>query len=540
MPDRPDDWDAAQGEPAPTQDEPAPKRLGRLGDILATARYSRPGEFAARIVRPPRSTLGFVVALLVVGGIGSVVAVGGLTAQKWTETAGFCSQCHTMTPEAKAYKLSPHRDVACGECHVGPGIGGLVKAKLNGAKQTLEVLLGTYPEPVRPPDHDELPSPNDTCMKCHPLSEIATAGNQTKLIMHPRYREDRANTKETVAVVVRPSGLSDGSKGIGGHWHVQQKIEFTSPDEDAQKIDLVRVRLRNGRTEQFIARKQVGVSSDVRPDIGRLTRNEATRQMTCIDCHNRVGHEIPMPSQAVDNSLADGKISQSLPYIKREGVARIGKSYKSIGEANRGIEGLRRVYAAKYPLVWRTHRQQVNRAVDQLKLLYQLVATPEMKSVAADYPNDFGHQSGPGCFRCHDGAHFEVGPKGRLLNKVIPWACTTCHTFPQAGRTLSSVSLLGEPADHRSKLWVFNHKYDPGSLEASSESSFCANCHSSGAAKVNHDEMLYRHPQAIATAGIRACAYCHQEVFCARCHKKPVLSSGQSYNHSKADLQRRE
>ncbi len=480
----------------------------------------------ARFVRPPRTGRGFILSLVVIGGLGSVAAVGGLTMQKWTETVGFCSQCHTMKPEAKAYELSPHRDVACGECHVGPGIGGLVKAKLNGAMQTVEILTGTYPEPVRPPNHDKLPSPTDTCMKCHPLSEIDTESAQTKLIMHPRYSEDKANTKETVAVVVRPAGLSDGSEGIGGHWHVEQKIEFSSPDETSQKIDLVRVTLKNGRTEEFIARKQVGVSSDVRPDVARLTKTEATRQMNCTDCHNRVGHEIPTPGQAIDNSLAEGKISQSLPYIKRFGVAKLGKSYKSVGEANHAIEGLQQVYAGRYPLVWQRHRRLVDGAVEQLKMLYQLVATPEMKSVAADYPNDFGHLTGPGCFRCHDGGHFEVGPNGRLTNKVIPWACTTCHTFPQAGRTVSSLALLGEPASHDSKLWVFNHKYDPRSLEPDANSSFCSNCHSTGAAKVNHDEMLYRHPQAIANAGLKACAYCHQEVFCARCHKKPMLGGG--------------
>jgi nitrate/TMAO reductase-like tetraheme cytochrome c subunit len=506
--------------------EPEPTRYSRFGRL---------GEFAGRVVRPPRSGRGFVAALVVVGGLGTLVAIGGLVSQQWTETAGFCSQCHTMTPEMKAYKLSPHRDVACGECHVAPGLGGLIKAKLNGAKQTLEVLAGTYPEPIRPPDHDELPSPKDTCMKCHSLSEIASEGNPAKLILKPRYREDRANTRETVAVMVRPAGLSDG-RGIGAHWHVQQKVEFTSPNEDSQKIDLVRVTYRNGRTVQFISRKQVGVSSDVRPDIGRLTRTEATRPMDCITCHNRIGHEIPTPSQALDSSLAGGKISQSLPYIKREGVARIGESYKSTGEADRAIEGIRGTYAAKYPLVARTQRRNIDRAVDQLKLLYELVATPEMKAVAADYPNNLGHESGPGCFRCHDGAHFEVGPRGRLLNKVIPWACTTCHTFPQVGRTVSSVSVLGEPPDHRSKLWVFNHKYQASGLEPAANSSFCANCHSSGAAKVNHDEMLYRHPEAIAKAGLRACAYCHQEVFCARCHKKPVLEPGKPYVHSKTDL----
>jgi nitrate/TMAO reductase-like tetraheme cytochrome c subunit len=497
-------------------------------------RFGRIRALGARLPGPPRTGRGLVILVAAVGGLGTLVAIAGVKTMEWTETAGFCSKCHTMGPEARAYETGVHREVACAECHVKPGLGGLIEAKLNGAKQTLEILTGTYPKPIPEPDHAVLPSPKDTCLKCHSLSEIAKEGSPSELIVHPRYREDKANTREMVAVAVRPAELGGGGHSRGAHWHVEQKVEFTSPDKNSQKIDWVGVTYKDGRKEQFISRRQVGVSSDVRPDVRRLAQTETTRPMDCITCHNRVGHEFPTPDQAVDESIADGKISQSLPYIKREGVSRLSKSYDSTGEADQSIDGIRGMYAVKYPLVARTHRAQVNRAVDELKHIYRLVATPEMKEIATDYPNNLGHQDSPGCFRCHDGAHYLVGPKGRLLNKTIPWECTTCHTFPQVGPDVSNLALLGEPASHRSKLWVFNHKNQVSSLDPSMGSSFCANCHDSGAAKVNHDEMLYRHPQAIADAGIQACAYCHQEVFCARCHKNPVLGKRKFYEHGKA------
>jgi nitrate/TMAO reductase-like tetraheme cytochrome c subunit len=484
--DRRDEWDAVPAEPEPV-------------------RYRR-FDRARSLVRPPSSGRGVLVLVALVGGIGTLVAIGGMAAQKWTESAAFCTRCHTMAPEAKAYKLSIHRDVACGECHVGPGLGGFVKAKLNGARQTIEMITGSFPKPIPPPDHAVLPSPKDTCMKCHSLGEIASGGNPTKIILRPRYLEDKSNTREMVAVVVRPLGLEDGRGGRGAHWHVEQQVEFTSPDETAQKIDWVGVTYKNGTKKQFIARPQVGVSSDVRPDISRLMRTETTRPMDCITCHNRVGHELPSPDQAIDDSIAAGRISQSLPYIKRVGVSRLGKSYRSAGEADRAIDGIRGVYAAKYPLVAKTRRREVDRAVKELKLIYGLVATPEMKAIAADYPSNLGHQSSPGCFRCHDGAHYQVGPKGRVLDETIPWACTTCHTFPQVGRTVTRVPLAGGPAEQESKLWV------------------------------DHDKILYRHPQAIAKAGLQTCAYCHQEVFCARCHKNPVLEPDKPYVHREADL----
>ena len=47
---------------------------------------------------------------------------------------------------------------------------------------------------------------------------------------------------------------------------------------------------------------------------------------------------------------------------------------------------------------------------------------------------------------------------------------------------------------------------------------YCEDCHTTGAIKVTHDEMLYNHAKSIRVSGGRACAYCHQPVFCATCH----------------------
>ena len=55
--------------------------------------------------------------------------------------------------------------------------------------------------------------------------------------------------------------------------------------------------------------------------------------------------------------------------------------------------------------------------------------------------------------------------------------------------------------------------------------SYCEDCHKTGAIKVQHDEMLYNHAASIRVAGGKACAYCHQPVFCARCHADNVLET---------------
>jgi hypothetical protein len=310
-------------------------------------------------------------------------------------------------------------------------------------------------------------------------------------------------------------------------------VTYTTSDDRARKIDLVEIQEPNGTTEQFIAGQQVAVSTDVKPDIDRLKAVQSSRQMDCIDCHNRIGHGVPSPEQAVDEAIAAGRIGAGLPYIKRDGVALLKGDYSSLAAADKAITGLRDTYAARYPLVLKAHGGQVTEAINTLKTTYRLVATPAMKVQARTYPDNLGHQSSPGCFRCHDGAHYKV-VKGRITNQTIPSACATCHTFPQVGANVSDVPLGDKPADHKDKLYVFGHKnavskIDPSgtTCAACHKPSYCENCHDSGAIKVKHTTMLYKHADASrAAGGTQACAYCHQPVYCAGCHKKPVLGPG--------------
>ena len=65
------------------------------------------------------------------------------------ETETFCGQsCHVMAPEFRAHQVSPHSKVACVDCHVGPGAGGWLHAKMNGTRQLIEAVLNSYPRPI--------------------------------------------------------------------------------------------------------------------------------------------------------------------------------------------------------------------------------------------------------------------------------------------------------------------------------------------------------------------------------------------------------
>ncbi len=202
------------------------------------------------------------------------------------------------------------------------------------------------------------------------------------------------------------------------------------------------------------------------------------------------------------------------------------------------MERLGAYYETNYPLVAHAKTQQIAAATDELSDLFAELATPGMKTGPGTYPNNLGHQAGTGCFRCHDGAHYEVVGK-TVTDKKIPSTCDTCHTFPQLtgpGETqpaqeisaiMEPVPLGRRPADHNEGIFAFDHAKLVSTLDgtgtrcgACHQPSYCVDCHDSGAINVTHDQMLYNHAESMRLAdGPKACAVCHQPAYCAQCHK---------------------
>src|SRR6185503_239454 len=109
-----------------------------------------------------------------------------------------------------------------------------------------------------------------------------------------------------------------------------------------------------------------------------------------IDCHNRIGHRVPSVSEAVDQAMELEKIDPSLPYIKREAMARLSTEFESAGDAEASIDQLASFYRSKVPLVATGKPVTVQRAVEELKAIYNLVATPAMRVSASTYPDNLG------------------------------------------------------------------------------------------------------------------------------------------------------
>lgn len=478
-----------------------------------------------RRLRLPSSRRGLFALMMVLTGAGLVAVFTTVSLIHWTETADFCGRCHTMAPELQAYEAGPHRDVACAECHVEPGVTGWIKAKLNGTRQLVEVVLGTFPTPIPPPDHADLPKASDTCMKCHEVEREELADLRTRAA----FAEDESNTRQFIGLMIRPGGgdVFDIDRGV--HWHVVRNLTYWTADEDAASIAYVEAEQPDGSVRQFIAGDQITMGEDVKPDIAKLKTAERSTTMSCYDCHNRIGHAVSNPRIGLDYELSTGGIDATLPFIKREGMRILWASYPDEATADAEADKLLGFYEANYPEVAETKGAQVAAAIDQIKVLYRLTATPEMKVTAQTYPDHMGHTDFAGCFRCHDGGHYLV-EQGVALKQTIPSTCDTCHTFPQLGSAVASLPLGEPPSTHDDRLYVFNHKnvatnVDPGGQTCGEchARDYCVNCHQTGAVTVDHDAMSTNHAQVIRSQGNTACAYCHQPVYCARCHREPVL-----------------
>jgi hypothetical protein len=131
-----------------------------------------------------------------------------------------------------------------------------------------------------------------------------------------------------------------------------------------------------------------------------------------------------MPGEAVDGEIESGRITRSLPYIRRESVRVLKEEYASIDEARREIRaGLAAFYSETYPEIAAEQADAIVRVGDVLDEIYSVNVFPSMNVGWGTYPDHIGHEASDGCFRCHDDEHATAD------GKVISQDCSTCHAL---------------------------------------------------------------------------------------------------------------
>jgi hypothetical protein len=345
--------------------------------------------------RHTRTVIGWVFVLTIVNVV--IVSLAAFGSVHYMESAAFCGQtCHTtMEPQASAHEVWPHASVACTQCHVGPGAGAFLAAKLAGTRQLIHVVTDNVPKPVPSPQQLVQPA-SVTCVGCH-----SSVGQQAEVVRVSReYGDDETNTEIATTLRLHVARI---------HRHNALEIEFPATDKRAEVISYLRVRQADGTIREFRA----GEGTDA-PD-GEL------RRMDCTDCHNRAAHSFSFtPQRAVDGAIARGRIPRELPFARREAVLAVSDEYPDRAAA---LDAIRRRLTTFYASRPGVEARLVERAVTGAQEVWTRNIFPAMNVTWGTYPNQLGHIDSPGCFRCHDDAH--KASDGTLVTQD----CELCHTI---------------------------------------------------------------------------------------------------------------
>lgn len=420
--------------------------LGILVEQRRRGRTAQASQYPVVDFNQRRTRTAVVVSA--VGMILFVVAsvIGTYHAYHYTEKDAFCGGvCHqVMGPEFTAYQRSPHARVGCVECHVGSGAEWYVRSKITGTHQLWALMTKEYPRPIPTPVRGMRPA-RQTCEQCHWPEKFF--GTQLKTFEHFAY--DETSTPHRVQLLIKTGGGSPGGLTAGIHWHmnIANEVTYIAGDEHRQQIPWVRIRDRAGHVTEYLAEGSKLTAAQIAAS--------PQRRMDCIDCHSRPAHIFVPPDHAVDRALAAGSIDRTLPFVKQQAVAVLAKEYPSTPAALRAISTeLPAYYRKTYPGVYAAKKPAIDRAVSAVQQIFSTTRFPEMKVDWRTHPDNVGHFSSLGCFRCHDDQH--VSRDGKRLSKD----CQLCHSVLNAGQSSAS----------------FEHPVDLGDLRSVN----CSDCHTGG------------------------------------------------------------
>jgi transposase len=398
-----------------------------------------------------------VIVLTVFLLLSLLYAFAGYKAYEFTESETFCGMmCHqVMGPELRSHAYSVHAEIACVDCHVGPGAKYFLLYKLKGTRQLFDVLAKRYPRPIPTPVADLRPS-QDVCEHCHgPKYQI----NQ-RLESRTYFLSDKKNTRKTINLLLR-MGKAEMSTARPPkmHWHssTTEEIVYAAMDRQRTVIPWVRVKRLDGK-------ERVYRSTDAGMTDAELSKVEK-RRMDCVDCHNRPGHPYRPPDVIVNALLAIKLVDPALPEVKSIAVKALDAEYKTREEAQKRIESsVREFYKASYPDLARKNEAVITGAIMALQSAYERNYDPHMKVSWKNFPDNQGHRFSPGCFRCHDGKH--RSDDGAILSRD----CSLCHLLIER----IGEAEAGGPDSARFQVMKNPHPVDIGD---SWKEMLCYECH---------------------------------------------------------------
>ncbi|MBK8324533.1 MAG: NapC/NirT family cytochrome c [Betaproteobacteria bacterium] len=385
----------------------------------------------------------------------AVATVAGIAGWEYSNSNHFCAtMCHDVHPEEiRAHATGSHARVNCVECHMGR----VSTLKLMALKPThMKELWGMIVGYERPLHSSTLRPSREACEGCH----WPSAEHHDSIATKVRYGTDPESSEAKTTLVLHTGvGAVRESSAKGVHWHVMNEVEFVSLDPQRREIPWVQVKRPDGTKVTYI-------DADSKATAAQMSGAEK-RTMACYDCHNSAGHPFENPEFLVDELIRTGKIDRGLPATKSRAIALITASEKVNGKTEERAAAIDKLLAesaakAATPPEMKPKEELFNKAMKELLVN---VSFQEKGFSWKSFPDHLGHTDTPGCFRCHDGKHYnEKGESIRLQ-------CTLCHNLPKVVRENgdgSVASLIPEkvgidpPSSHSRPNFMHTHADDIG------------------------------------------------------------------------------
>ena len=102
--------------------------------------------------------------------------------------------------------------------------------------------------------------------------------------------------------------VGNGGAGIHAHMYYGNDIYYVPEDAKRQKITWVKTVNKAGKVTIY--------TTDDSPYKKVDPPADKIRKMDCIDCHNRPTHRFEAPDVLMNQAIARGDISPSIPMIK--------------------------------------------------------------------------------------------------------------------------------------------------------------------------------------------------------------------------------
>ncbi len=350
----------------------------------------------------------------------AVFSVAAYEGYHYMDSPEFCGLvCHEiMLPEYTVSQTSPHSNVACVGCHIGPGVSGLVKAKVSGLRQLKGVIVGDYQSPIPVPVHN-LPPAEATCEKCH--SPLTYTGTKNKKFVSFS-NDDQSEPDEETDLELYVGGYNPATEMQEGiHWHNMDglKIEYISLNDQRTQIGKVKATKPDGTVVVY----EYESDEDANESHG-------WRTMDCTDCHNRAAHIYDELDEVVDFGLLSKKLDPEIEGLREDSMTVLQKEYSTKDAADGAIEAdLLILQKERHGEEFVTEkREALLTAANFLRVTYARNIWPTVGTSWGQYKSHLGHKyedEGFGCFRCHDEEHESAE------GDIIAQDCDLCHAEPE-------------------------------------------------------------------------------------------------------------